>query len=954
LAIASALLSFVLRPKQPKSQRSSAPSADYGISIPRILGKMKVPGNLVLAVYPKMVSQSGKGGLFGGGNKGDKFFGTCQVLVGEGNLHGIHGSTTQSTVLPDFLYLSNTRLKNVQKVGTINQVNVTYQQSTNTFNAGVGFVNAVFTYPDFPVIQKLTANVSGNITVTKLSGNNGDDWRIHSFVQQGNTLFITSTVSVVNPQASISSAYNAFGASPQPFDVTDFSNWVPSPSSVINHTLPAKMGFIVAGNNSTNTTWKINAIRLYETESTVVDGRLYLKKIYINDKIWYNKDDINTLGKSQYFEFYRGDPIQTKSPTLSAILGASKTPEYSGISYCVFKDLPLHDFGSDNYPTFHFEVDSLHSVTPYLLIKDLLYRCGVYFNRQLTENNHYITTTAIRAISALSNILGFQIDQQGSTPRDYVDHVTQLYDVSYYQTNQLSGSNGLTSLLVEKNYDFSAGVSSDTGVVIDLERKELNSSQDRQSVPVYEISSDSRKIASSVEVKALNVNNNYENIAITLNQFVGDSNGEIATVSFSLATDSADLLRVLAQRALVKSSHGSIEITHTDSNYLRNVQDVLNVQGSNLPLLRTKRIGIGANGVVQTERYAIAEGSVNTLGLITQPNTNNTTPLPDTSYITSWFEGQKQTSVANDILAQRVTQVIVGSTSKQGLGDVTNLLYTTDGGTTSFSTGLSVSPNALYCSIVLATPGNNTTIIDGTATIDITVPSGTTLSSISDDELFLGNKNIIMIPTLGLISFGVATVTGTNTYRLTRVLWNIGQSLWDFNKVQTTYTGFCYLMTSNFFSVPVPNTVALGATLRYFVEQPDGTLQPNLGVSINRPVDIFEGLSDYPRHVTSVVTTREDITNNLLVSWTPPTTQSEFQPGPIFTIPNTDAVSYDVVARNATTDVVLATHTGLTSLTDSFTPAELSNQSPVSITIKSRNAAGSAMPDDNLLRWSAV
>ena len=1017
-------MSFLLRPKQPKSARSNAPDASYGVSIPRVLGKIKLPGNLVLATFPRWVGPKGKGGLMGGGaSKTDKFFGTCQVLVGEGNLHNIHGnnSTAAQETLPinqtnqAVAYL-HTGLDPSVDVATLSVVNLYAGLTPNVGVAAFSLpIGAPFSFSGSVALeanlqlQSLLTNEKRNLVISVFP----DDWKgkvgatsvigvlgestvilrrsnttngtgsgsnIRLVVKQGGNLYLgynpgtitslttgtsgvyitdtvdnavtittnffgkigtTSSTALTNPDFSINPDLN------QSFDV-GFAYVNLGDDYYLLPNQPFKLGFALLFPYLPTTTPTKFALNTTNT----IDGRLYLNKIYVNDKVWYSKDDSTTSSTTQYFEFFDGRQNQSKSITLSAILGASKTPEYSGISHIVFKDLPLHDFGGDNYPTFHFEVDTKLSLTPYLLIKDLMYRCGVYFNRQLTEGQHYLTTPQFRAISSLSNLLGFQIDQQGSTPRDYVDQVTQLYDFSYYQVNQ-NPVNGLKSLLFEKNYDFSGGVSSDTGVIVDLERKELNSSQDRQAVPVYEMSSDSRKIASSVEVKALNFNNNYENIAISLNQFTGDSNGEIVSISYALATDSADLLRLLAQRALVKSAHGSVEVTHTDARYQTQVQDVLNVQNTNLPLMRTKRISIGANGIVQTERYAIAEGAVNTSGLLPQPNTNNNDPLPDTKYITSWFEGQRQTSLLNDILGQRVTHVIISSTSKEGLSDAGTLVYSVDGGSTSVSTGQTVSPNSLYCSIALTTTTfTGTTVIDAVSVLDITVPSRTTLNSINDPELFTGTQNLLMIPGLGLISFGLATLTGVNTYRLSRLLWNVGQTLWDSNtKTQSNYSGFCYLMTSQFHSIPVPSTVPPGAALRYFVGQTTGTLDSSAIAPLRNNPEVLDGLCDYPRHVTGVLFSLQD-TGDLQVDWYAPQSQAIFQPSPLFDAAMTDAVSYTTRLRNGA-GTVLVTHSGLTGLTDTFTSAEIAGNTGLNVTIQAQNSMGQFMPETNLVKWVA-
>jgi hypothetical protein len=960
LAVASSLLSFLLRPKQPKSQRSAAPSADYGQSIPRVLGTDKVAGTLVLATLPRRVKPGGKGGLLSGGRRGEQFFGTCQVLIGEGNLHGIHGPVGSIVNDPPFLTLSN---KIPRRVTTINGSSIPLATVFgNTIQAPVTPPGS----PDLSITlfqetgsllvpPRLASEIVGEMAVTTTNISSQGSIQFYSYVVQNNVIFFFNQLSVGGSGNPVTSTYS-FGASGSvliQYDLIDgFGSlgFTANTTATYNPSSPGIVGIAFLCEDVSPLTITVDSISLNRRYTINADGRLFLKKIYVNDKIWYNVDDPKTFSATKYFEFFDGRPNQSKSITLSAILGADKTPEYSGLSHIVFKDLPLHAFGGDNYPTFHFEVATNISLIPYLILKDLMYRCGVYFNRQLTEGQHYLTTSALRGITALSNLLGFQIDQQGSTPRDYLDQITQLYDISYYQVNQTPGTEGLNSLLFEKNYDFSGGVSSDTGVVIGLERKDLNSSQDRQAVPTYEISSDSRKIASSVEVKALNVNNNYESIAISLNQFVGDSNGEIVTVSFSLATNSADLLRLLAQRALVKSAHGSVEITHTDARYQTNVQDVLNVENTNLPLLRAKRVSIGANGIVQTERYAIAEGSVSTTGLLPQPNTNNNDPLPDTSYITSWFEGQRQTSAANDILAQRVAHVIIGSTSNEGLSDVTSLVYSTDGGTTSVATGQTVSPNALYCSIELTTTFTGTTVIDDVSVLDITVPSGTTLNSINDADLFLATQNLLIIPDLGIVSFGIATLTAPNTYRLSRLLWNVGQSLWDSeDKVQTDYTGFCYLMAAQFYSLAVPNTIPLESQLKYFVNQPDETLLSSATAPLRRNPELFDGLCDYPRHVTGVLLLPQD-NGDLDVEWMAPNSQSLFLPSPLFSASTTDAVSYTLRLRNGA-GTVLATHSGITTLSDSFTSAEIAGNTELTVTIQAQNSAGQFMPESNLVRW---
>jgi hypothetical protein len=982
------LLSFLLRP--PKSQRSAAPSADYGVSIPRVLGTHRLVGNIVLQTRPIERKASGKGGIIGSpGSKQTKYFGTAQVLVGEGNLHRIHGETgfTQSRFLS--LQVSGGTVISAVNVSsglsatftgsaTGGVVDVSIQlTSTTTQTVGEYLVGVLPSqWRNVQNLDRISATLLA-VEHRRLTSNDPPQYALHLIAKQGSILYRTG--GSLEPRNSVQTdivqglyTYNrsVMGVSGL-FTSAFFVPCIDLSTNTFITTGPAldfssnfdlgiarrDANFPISASDTQFYGTKFSLISSNPANSTIElikdltsNGELFLKKIYINDKIWYNKDDSKTRDKLKYVEWYTGSQTQGKSPKLSSILGAANTPEYRGISYVVFKDLPLHEFGGDNYPTFHFEVETNIPISPKVLICDLMYRCGVYFNRQLTQNNHYTITPGLESVVATENMQGFQIDQQNTGMKDYLDQLSQMYDLSYYQTDSSLG----TPFIFEKNYDFSGGVSSDTGVVIDLERADLNTSQDRQAVPVYEVSSDSRKITSSVEVKAQNVNNNYENVAITLNQFVGESGGEVVSLTFALATNSADFLRLLAQRALVKSRHGSVEITHTDGSFERKPQDVVRVKDTALPLLRTKRISIGGNGLVKTERYSIAEGSINTSSILPQPNNNNFDPSEDTAYFALWFEGQKQINSLNQNLANRLAHVIVASTSRTGLNFTTSLSYTIDQGVTVTPTGQSVAPNALYCSIVIdagfAVP-SNINVIDADSVITITVPSGTELPSITDADMFNRAQNLIAVPGLGIFSYGIATVSGTNEYKLSRILWNLGQTLWDGNKVLADYSGPCYLMMDDLVSFPIPNSVPLGANLYFSATNEDGSQSTDLGVfspaTLRRNPEIFDGLCDYPRHVTNVLFNRQT-NGDLLVQWVPPLTQTQFQASEIFAVTPTDAVTYDLVLRSGTT--TLTTITGVSGTTSAFTAAQLGSNADINVTIRPLSLLGAAMPESNLIR----
>ena len=66
--------------------------------------------------------------------------------------------------------------------------------------------------------------------------------------------------------------------------------------------------------------------------------------------------DGNLIDLSQYTtRFYAGDEAQNEDPLIQEIEGADNTPAYRGLSYMVFEDFPLADFGN-RIPQLQFEI----------------------------------------------------------------------------------------------------------------------------------------------------------------------------------------------------------------------------------------------------------------------------------------------------------------------------------------------------------------------------------------------------------------------------------------------------------------------------------------------------------------------------------------------------------------------------------------------------------------------
>jgi hypothetical protein len=86
-------------------------------------------------------------------------------------------------------------------------------------------------------------------------------------------------------------------------------------------------------------------------------------------RIWINGKLIrDTAGNCKYgpdiFVFYYGTEDQLPDPTIEAIKGADATPAYRGVSYLVFHNLPLADFGNSPALNWKIEIDTVAPAPP--------------------------------------------------------------------------------------------------------------------------------------------------------------------------------------------------------------------------------------------------------------------------------------------------------------------------------------------------------------------------------------------------------------------------------------------------------------------------------------------------------------------------------------------------------------------------------------------------------------
>lgn len=99
-----------------------------------------------------------------------------------------------------------------------------------------------------------------------------------------------------------------------------------------------------------------------------------ISRIWLNGQIYYDaaSEDVNTIyssGKNNiFFDVYTGSSTQDPCPEYEADVGLGNAPNYRGMSYIVFKDLPLARFGNTIPSVFIEVVESATFIEQQILV----------------------------------------------------------------------------------------------------------------------------------------------------------------------------------------------------------------------------------------------------------------------------------------------------------------------------------------------------------------------------------------------------------------------------------------------------------------------------------------------------------------------------------------------------------------------------------------------------------
>lgn len=257
-------------------------------------------------------------------------------------------------------------------------------------------------------------------------------------------------------------------------------------------------------------------------------------------------------------------------------------------------------------------------------------------------------------------------------------------------------------------------------------------------------------------------------------------------------------------------------------------------------------VTIGANGIIEFEGYISDTEIVDTTfvqDLVLEPSALN----PILCGRTLLFEGPAINSPISG--NRRTLNVLYAPIPGFSTAAVGGLVLSNDGGTTFSTTAqTALGQNAEILTVTSVAPGARPELelIDRGTVIGVTVSNGVELSSIAESRLYDFDANVMFIPDYGLMAFATATLTGTNTYELSNILWNLGSSYLDYdNGIALNFTEAWLLLGR-----PHETVVSSGFMVG---DQVTGLITPG-GAATCTPAPVIEyrGLNSAPRPPASL------------------------------------------------------------------------------------------------------
>jgi hypothetical protein len=607
-------------------------------------------------------------------------------------------------------------------------------------------------------------------------------------------------------------------------------------------------------------------------------GRLTLRRIFLNDKIWVDytaqaTPDLikDTQRREEFFEFYPGSMAQGQDPTLVAQLGAANVSSYRGLSYVVFSNLELTDYGG-NYPTVKIEVVADLAPTFEVITRDIMYRVGRKQGRPLCEFSDYTIATIPPSIT----IDGYILSQDVSDYRSEMANVMQVFRrmaVQLPNAWRFGTANPLTSPANNRATQPSWVFVSSIGHVNPSAQTMLAGASTvmyRVPQPYAHEYKDADKFPTEMHFSYIQPRLDFERevvVASRASQGLGDTTSISMNAVIQNRTTASAIAVYLIREGWNRVNHINYSTASTPLLGTMASLDVVNT-----PLVMNTKIETGADG--RSNVTSVITGSANAENIIENPITintyTNTTSGPENII---WTEGPSQdngtTKSALVMVAPRV-----------GVLD----LMSKDSGATYVDVGTALSANSYKVPITGTfkhTHGFG--VIDTATELTIVVPESVQLTSITTEQLWTKTRNLMYLENYGMICFRTATATAANTYRLTGILWGVDGTDQD-QQPSFDFPTFGWLMTAAPYTVQLPANVGAIVQLGLFDEA---------GIVLSTYQRRLRNANQMPRPPVSSYVTMQD-NGDLLLRWSNGTSQTTSTPSLLFEDNVSTATSHNI------------------------------------------------------------
>jgi len=658
--------------------------------------------------------------------------------------------------------------------------------------------------------------------------------------------------------------------------------------------------------NRYNTRLSLKNYAVSYTASGGSGGELELLAIYMNDELWYDyeatgpKQREKNTERSQYFAFYDGSLNQSQDPTIVALRGIDKTPGYQGYSHIVYSDIPLDEWGN-NYPSSKYKVRSSLPATFGTIIRDIMVRCGILHGKPLLEGKDWAdATSSTTGEKLVSNLLysgvaidGYVLNTDSTELKNALAQFEQMWRFTLAANANLNSYRNSQAPFTSRLLPLYKTIPFNTGETINVDAEDLGTLDDDTTDLPYALDIEtiaSDDIPGEVEVQYYNNNKGGEREGVIVDR----STFHVASTHTFTSDYFTNGKKLYTANAIAKFliEQGVRRAKQITTGVLPNLITGINTSLDWVDKLRIKpqKIMWGDNGNINITGISInidnpqgeiIDDPIDDL-INPEPSLNSSLPL------IFWTEGQARLAPATG--NRRTVYVWISPSLTATKTEPASILLSTDGASFNQTAINSVERNAQLIRILNISPANFTEFkyanYDPYSVITVETAPGVNLTTSAIEFVIDGTRNIIWSPQWGFVGFVTATLVAANTYELTGILWNIGQSSFDETSPTFTAPSTAWYLIGEPYEILVPTSLSQGSNLTLMA----ATSTRNAGTYVST----YNAYNSAPRYPVLASVLYED-DSDILISWCPSIDQQTQLVPALFNDPaQSEAENYEV------------------------------------------------------------